>query len=169
MTILDNRPGFTFVQGDILQDHARILVCPVNCVPGVLGAGLALQFSKKYPALKDMHARNCKNRILVIGTPVITDHDLGHATRDRRSIVLFPTKGHWENDSRLDWVFSGLAKLYGILGDYEPDNEQVDIAIPALGCGLGGLNLEQVGPLISLWAMALPERFNVRLYHTHGR
>ena len=40
MSLLFSRPGFKVVQGDILQDRADILVVPVNCVPGVIGAGL---------------------------------------------------------------------------------------------------------------------------------
>lgn len=59
-------------------------------------------------------------------------------------IINFPTKRHWRDKSRLEDIKEGLAALVTTL-----DNLQVNsVAIPPLGCGLGGLDWGVVKPLI---------------------
>ncbi len=56
----------------------------------------------------------------------------------------FPTKWHWRNPGRLPIVEAGLEDLRDVI-----DREDVRlIAIPALGCGLGGLDWSDVRPLV---------------------
>lgn len=57
-----------------------------------------------------------------------------------RYIINFPTKRHWRNPSRMEDVESGLAALVAevrCLGIRS-------VAVPALGCGLGGLPWPEV-------------------------
>jgi O-acetyl-ADP-ribose deacetylase (regulator of RNase III) len=61
-----------------------------------------------------------------------------------RFIVNFPTKEHWNSDSVIANVEIGLQHLRFVI--YSCDVES--IAIPALGCGLGGLDWEDVRPLM---------------------
>lgn len=62
-----------------------------------------------------------------------------------RWIINFPTKRHWRQPSRLEWIGEGVVDLRrGIL-----DRHIRSIAIPPLGCGLGGLAWEQVRPAIA--------------------
>lgn len=59
-------------------------------------------------------------------------------------VVNFPTKMHWRQPSRVEWVrmglegFVGQCKEWGIRG----------VAFPRLGCGFGGLKWEEVRPLM---------------------
>ncbi len=59
-------------------------------------------------------------------------------------MLNFPTKAHWRSASRLADVVAGLVHLerhhreWGI----------VSLAVPALGCGLGGLEWRVVGPAL---------------------
>lgn len=50
-------------------------------------------------------------------------------------IINFPTKKHWRNPSRLEWIREGLQDLRRVTGEREIRS----VAIPALGAGLGGL------------------------------
>lgn len=170
MNIVANRTNFRVVQGDILQDRAHVLVCPVNCVPGVMGAGLALQFQRRFPGLKKEQDAACRQGRLKIGVPCVHEnyarpHLIGMPECD---IILFPSKDRWENKSRYSWIFMGLARLYPALASMQDGRDEVQLAMPALGCGLGGLEWDVVGPMISAWAVGLPERYRVTLYHTHG-
>jgi O-acetyl-ADP-ribose deacetylase (regulator of RNase III) len=61
-----------------------------------------------------------------------------------RWIVNFPTKQDWRQPSKLEWIESGLDDL----GKVVVANGIRSIAIPRLGCGLGGLPWEQVRPLL---------------------
>jgi hypothetical protein len=62
----------------------------------------------------------------------------------RRYIINFPTKKHWRSGSRLEDVAAGLDSLV----DAVTELGVTSVAIPALGCGNGGLAWEDVRPLI---------------------
>jgi O-acetyl-ADP-ribose deacetylase (regulator of RNase III) len=120
----------------MFNSKADMLVNPVNCV-GVMGAGLALQFKKRYPSMYKEYAEKCKSGEIQLGKPYIH-------TVDDIKIVSFPTKHHWRNKSKLEDVNNGLAALAGQLKCNPPKM----LAIPAIGCGLGGLKWKDVHPLI---------------------
>jgi len=61
-----------------------------------------------------------------------------------RWIINFPTKQHWRDSSKLEWIDQGLIDLRKVLAD----NEISSVAIPPLGCGLGGLDWQLVKPRI---------------------
>ena len=68
-------------------------------------------------------------------------------------IINFPTKKHWKGQSRLDYIDAGLDALIvevrrlGIRS----------IALPPLGCGLGGLDWEEVRPRIEQAFAGIPD------------
>jgi len=65
----------------------------------------------------------------------------------------FPTKDDWRNDSELEYVENGLkylAENYQDLGIYT-------IAMPALGCGNGGLNWDEVKLRMEKYLGELPD------------
>lgn len=123
---------------DFWQSSAQVLVNPVNCV-GVMGAGIAKEFNEKYPAYSEDYRIACSSGAM----------KLGHLHRyrlfnDGRWIVSFPTKRHWRESSRIEWIDSGLRELLYMA----EEKGFVSIAVPALGCGNGGLDWRDVQPLI---------------------
>lgn len=126
-----------FVEGDLLQSRADMLVNAVNCV-GVMGAGIALKFRRRYPDMFRDYQRVCRAGQLRPG--------LLHVWRsaDGRRIVNLPTKRHWREASRLADVDAGLVALRACIEQFE----RTCVALPALGCGRGGLDWNCVAPLI---------------------
>ena len=61
-----------------------------------------------------------------------------------RYIINFPTKRHWRAPSRIEYIESGLPALVQEIARLSLRS----IAVPALGCGLGGLAWEEVWPHI---------------------
>lgn len=61
---------------------------PVNCVPGVMGAGLAKQFADRYPNAKSKHRDAVKILGMKVGRPVFC------RGVSPRPVVYFPTKDH---------------------------------------------------------------------------
>lgn len=162
---MDYNDNFRVVQGDIIHDPSNILVCPVNCVPGVMGKGLAKQFADTHPGLQRDHDFACQTGGLRIREPRLV---MGGIHGWRHDVILFPTKGHWRNPSNPEWIFSGLVNLSRMLNENNTgDGLPITIAMPALGCGLGGLGFDLIGPMIAVWAGTLSSRFSVTLYHTH--
>lgn len=129
--------------GSIFESNAQALVNPVNCI-GVSGAGLALQFKDKFPTNYKLYNNACKEGLCHIGKCYLTVH---HPYPDY--IINFPTKQHYKDPSSIEYIKSGMVSLLELIKLYKIQS----IAIPLLGCGLGGLEKDEVIPLIvePLW------------------
>lgn len=133
--------------GDLFESRAQALVNTVNCV-GVMGKGVAEQFKRRYPAMFADYQRRCEAKTVKLGEPYLYRDASGML------IVNFPTKGHWRSPSRLADIEVGLDYLVAHL----PEWGITSLAMPPLGCGNGGLDWSEVGPLIhrKLHALQLP-------------
>lgn len=128
------------IQGNLLESQVDALVNAVNCV-GVMGNGIALQFKNTFPENYDMYRAACRRGEVVPGKMFITEF---HREEPPRYIINFPTKRHWRELSRITDIDAGLTAL---IATVERLNIQ-SIAIPPLGCGLGGLDWNDVRPRI---------------------
>jgi O-acetyl-ADP-ribose deacetylase (regulator of RNase III) len=129
-----------FKSGDLLAEDVEALVNPVNCV-GVMGRGLALAFKRFSPENFAAYAAACKRGEVQPGRMFV--FETGQQTNPRY-IVNFPTKRHWRDDSQLEDIDAGLTAL---VEEINTRNIR-SIAIPPLGCGLGGLKWTDVRPRI---------------------
>jgi O-acetyl-ADP-ribose deacetylase (regulator of RNase III) len=127
-------------KGDILKSDAEALVNTVNCV-GVMGRGIALQFKKKFPDNFAAYKRACDANELTLGNLLVFDTG---KMFNPRYVINFPTKNHWRANSRIEDIATGLQALVAAV----KDRKIKSIAIPPLGCGLGGLDWADVRPLI---------------------
>jgi O-acetyl-ADP-ribose deacetylase (regulator of RNase III) len=131
------------VHGDILTADAEALVNPVNTV-GVMGAGLALQFKRSYPEMYREYRAACEEHEIQIGEMHVYMLCRNPHHKPPYWIINFPTKEDWRNPSELEWIDSGLDQL-----SWEVTSREIrSIAIPPLGCGLGGLHWPDVRALI---------------------
>ena len=131
-------------KGDLFDSGAQVLVNTVNCV-GVMGKGIALEFKERYPDMFKEYAKLCRRNYIKVGKVWIWhEHDLPCHDERCRYVFNFPTKEHWRNPSKLEWISSGLDDLkYRVIM-----LEVESIAIPALGCANGGLDWNDVRPVI---------------------
>jgi hypothetical protein len=122
------------VRGDIFTTPCQTLTNPVNC-QGVMGAGLAYAFRARYPDMYTFYRGLCDQRQLIVGQPVLRDDNRGNR------VLLFPTKDQWRERSQLSWVLEGIDWI----GECAQGWQLQSLAVPALGCGLGGLDWDRVG------------------------
>ena len=143
-----------FVQGDLFSSGCDALVNPVNCV-GVMGKGLALQFRNRFPANYETYREACAHGEVQPGFCHFFDAGAGQP----RFIINFPTKRHWRDRSRIEDIRAGLDDLALFL-----DNTTIrSIAVPPLGCGLGGLAWPAVRSLL-LVRLAPCERVSILVH-----
>lgn len=134
--------------GNILDADVEALVNSVNCV-GVMGRGVALQFKRAFPENFKAYRAACQRREVVPGKMFIFETGL----LQPRYIINFPTKRHWRGKSRIEDIEIGLQALVE-----EVVRRKIrSIAIPPLGCGLGGLKWEEVRRRIEQAFNKLPE------------
>lgn len=123
--------------GDIFKSEAECIVNPVNCI-GVMGKGLALKFKRKYNKMFIDYVMRCREGQVKTGQPYLYK-------AEGRLILNFPTKLHWRDPSKLEYIEAGLKYFARNYRTWEITS----IAFPKLGCGCGGLDWEKdVKPLM---------------------
>lgn len=128
------------IKGDILKQNTEALVNTVNCV-GVMGRGIALAVKNAYPENYRLYKEACENKEVTIGRMYVY---VAGDIFEKKYIINFPTKLHWKGKSKIEYIKSGLADLVRVINEYCISS----IAIPPLGCGLGGLDWKVVRPVI---------------------
>lgn len=120
----------------LLDATTQTVVNTVNCV-GVMGKGIAKEFKQRDPMMFAAYKRICDQKLLEPGKLWLW--------RGSASWILnFPTKKHWRNPSRMDWIEAGLKKF---VATYEAQGI-TEISFPKLGCGNGNLNWDEVRPMM---------------------
>lgn len=130
----------TLGQGNLLRARAEALVNTVNCV-GVMGRGVALQFRRAFPQNYEAYKRACERNEVQIGKMFCVELPISDIPR---VIINFPTKRHWREPSKLAYIEAGLVDLVRVINELDIRS----IALPPLGCGLGGLDWSEVRPRI---------------------
>jgi O-acetyl-ADP-ribose deacetylase (regulator of RNase III)/uncharacterized protein YwgA len=146
---------FKALIGDMFESNAQTLVNTVNCV-GVMGKGVAQEFKRRFPSMFEDYKVRCDHHQVRLGEPYLYRDLTGQV------ILNFPTKDHWRSPSRLKSIEEGLDYLVAHSAKWGIES----VAMPPLGCGNGGLDWSEVGPLIYRKLKTLP--INVELYAPYG-
>ena len=138
--------------GDMFNSKCEALVNPVN-TKGVMGKGLALAFKNKYPAHFENYKRACQSGEMT------TEKVLAYQEINGPMIICLATKADWRDSSKIEYVSAGLDNLANQIKALGIRS----VAIPKLGCGLGGLDWNKVRPLI-VEKMSSLDGINVEIY-----
>ncbi len=138
-----------YTQGNLLVAHADALINTVNEV-GVMGKGIARMFKVAFPRVAKAYVEACNRGEVRVGRIFVTHND---DSAMPRWILHLPTKQHWRNPSRMEWIREGLADLVRVIRE----NQIQSVALPALGCGAGGLDWKAVRAAIEVALRELPE------------
>lgn len=130
---------YSLTNFNIFDLDADTLVNPVNLM-GVMGKGLALQFKEKFPENFIMYKEWC------VDSPEIGSIFIWR--ENNKYIINFPTKIHWKDPSKLEYIEESTITLADWIINVDKEFEIKKIAIPKVGCGLGGLDWKTVKPKI---------------------
>jgi len=145
--------------GNLLEAEVDALVNTVNCV-GFMGKGIALQFKQAFPDNFKAYEKACHAGKVRPGQMFIFET---HSMIGPKYIINFPTKRHWKGNSKMEDIESGLQALIADVARLGIKT----IAVPPLGCGLGGLKWSEVRPRIEQ-AFALLTDVQVQLFAPVG-
>ena len=129
-----------FLQGNLLDAPTEAVVNTVNTV-GVMGKGIALMFKEAFPANFRAYEEACKRKEIQVGHMFVTEN---LTFEGPRWLINFPSKKHWRQPSKLEWIVEGLKDLRRVV----EEKGIRSIALPPLGCGNGGLDWSDVRPEI---------------------
>jgi O-acetyl-ADP-ribose deacetylase (regulator of RNase III) len=138
-----------YTRGNLFTADAEALVNTVNEI-GVMGKGIALQFRETFPESSREYELAAKEHKVHVGRVLVTR---GQSLIGPQWIIHFPTKKHWRQPSRLEWIREGLKDLVRVIRDKGIRS----VALPPLGCGNGGLEWVQVKREIEGALAAIPD------------
>lgn len=108
-----------------------------------MGAGIALTFKNKYPEMFHEYAGLCKGRLFNAG-----DAHIWKDPREGTLVCSLGTQIFPGRNAQLYFVSKSLTNLIQKLKTDFPLLEK-EIAIPKIGCGIGGLFWDDVHHIIS--------------------
>ncbi|MYB92940.1 macro domain-containing protein, partial [Candidatus Poribacteria bacterium] len=123
----------------------------------VMGKGLALRAKEQFPDVYVEYEKACRSKKITTERPYIYKREESvadeltdlkpHRINIKNPVkwfLLFATKRHWRQNSRIEDIESGLKWLQN---NCKEEGIQ-SLAMSALGCALGGLNWADVAPLM---------------------
>lgn len=140
-------------QGDMFTTDAYVIGHGVN-TQGAMGAGVAAVVREKFPTVYGYYREQYERGELRVGSA----H--GYLTAwpgTNRGVWVFnlATQGLPGPRARTSWIAESLR--WTLQRSYEMGASKV--ALPRLGCGIGGLDWEtQVKPIFEVMAMAYPDQ-----------
>ncbi len=141
--------------GDIFFSELQTLTVTVN-LQGVMGKGLALRAREQFSDVYVEYEKACRAKKVTSSRPYLykreasvvdelTDLNPNKPIKNPvKWFLLFATKRHWRTPSRLEDIESGLNWIQKSFQKAKIES----LAMPALGCALGGLNWTEVAPLM---------------------
>jgi O-acetyl-ADP-ribose deacetylase (regulator of RNase III) len=137
------------LRGNLIEADTEVLVNTVNCI-GYMGKGIALQFKKAFPDNFNAYERACREGAMKPGNMLVFSTG---SLVNPKYIINFPTKRDWRAKSRIEDIQIGLSSLINEIRKLGVSS----VALPPLGCGLGGLRWKDIRPLIEQAFAALPD------------
>lgn len=131
------------------------LTVSVNTV-GIMGKGVASRAKYQFPDVYVIYQDACRKKTLKMGKPYLykresfVDEQLADDSttmlnpNSNKWFLLFATKRHWRENSDIQGIEEGLL---WVVENYKKEGIK-SLAVPALGCGFGGLDWRDVGPLM---------------------
>lgn len=134
-------------EGDIWTSTASAMCHGVN-TQGVMGAGLAAQVRERYPAMYEEYAEACKNGRFLVGdissfTPP-EDNNFWAIYNLASQDLPGPHASYTLAIFALDKAIEDLMGLWEVGLIQDP----VSLAVPQLGCGIGGLDWDIMRQMI---------------------
>lgn len=124
------------VTGNIFDSQADVLVNPTN-PEGVMGGGLALQFSQRFPQMTHAYVQRAKAGKLQLGR--MDWHEV-HEDSTTKYVANLHTM-HIGQPATMEAIKDGLHDFVRIVNRL--DNVKT-VALPVLGNGIGGLETDEV-------------------------
>jgi len=145
--------------GDLFTTNAKIIGHGVNC-DGVMGAGIAKAFREQFPENYRWYRSNCLQSSLHAGDAFVW-------RENDKMIMNFASQDRPGHHAKYPWLFSALYNGASVLsrdGDLKGEYGTT-IAIPEIGCGIGGLEWKKAAQVIQTVEAVLDNEIQFEVWH----
>jgi O-acetyl-ADP-ribose deacetylase (regulator of RNase III) len=127
-----------FVKGDIFaEDAVRAYAHGCNCA-GAMGAGIAIEFKRRWPRMFEEYALRCADKRFGMG-------DVFVWSEGEHTIYNLGTQAHWRKKAQIPALARSLAKMLELAAHAGIGR----VGLPRIGAGLGGLDWARVKRVIA--------------------
>lgn len=135
----------TYCQGDVFLTECQTIAHGCNCI-GVMGAGIAKEVKKRYPDCYQEYWVRCHSNHFIPG-----DYYLWKSSD---KWILNMATQYGINGADIDLVKTS----FNTISKYYKEEGIESIAMPLIGCGLGGLTWDSVKAIIqeNMGSIAIP-------------
>lgn len=106
-----------------------------------MGKGIAVQFKSLWPEMFDSYQKLCKTGHLKPGG-LMPWADCTRCPKGAITVYNLAVKDHWNQPAQLQWVVDSVRQMMS----HAHLAGTTVIAMPQIGCGLGGLSWNEVLP-----------------------
>lgn len=131
------KTAIPILYGDLLRNDERVIAHGCN-TRGIMGAGIAGQIAQKYPLVWHTNERDVKARLFPPGAAQLV------IVHPQLSVFNLATQDDVGPCARLEWVYLAFRNM----AEKCVQQNITRVAIPQIGCGLGGLNWQDVEDMI---------------------
>jgi O-acetyl-ADP-ribose deacetylase (regulator of RNase III) len=122
-----------FIKGDLFATEGLAAYAHgCNCA-GAMGAGIAIEFKKRWPRMYDEYALRCTDRRFQLG-------DVFVWSEDGVTVYNLGTQEHWRKKSQLPALAKSLRTMVTLAANAGVER----VGLPRIGAGLGGLDWMRV-------------------------
>jgi O-acetyl-ADP-ribose deacetylase (regulator of RNase III) len=126
-----------FIKGDLFAaEDIRAYAHGCNCA-GAMGAGIAIEFKRRWPRMFDEYATRCADGRFALG-------DVFVWSEGEHVIYNLGTQEHWRKKAQIPALTKALGKMLELA--VHAGIQQV--GLPRIGAGLGGLDWPRVKKVI---------------------
>ena len=129
----------TYVEGDIFATEGiKAYAHGCNCA-GAMGAGIAVEFKRRWPAMYHEYQRLCRTGYFKPGSV--------YRYSDAEGTVIYNlgTQAHWKTGATPAYIESSLEAMLSVA---QEKGDTPEIVMPQIGAGLGGLPWARVKGII---------------------
>ena len=126
-----------YIKGDLTDAEEQVIMHGVNC-QGRFGSGVAGAIAKKHPYIRDQYMSH-DNRVL--GECQFVEYN-------NQIWVNAYTQDRYGYDGRQYANLKAIAYCLIGVNEYMHNHKLMTIAMPKIGCGLGGLEWDEVRQLV---------------------
>lgn len=123
-----------FVHGNFLESNISCIVHGCNA-QGVMGSGVALQIREKFPDAHREYLQFLEREPEPLGKICITEINRG---TNKKIIINAITQQFYGRDKKRYVSYDALDTCFAAIDEYAGQKYIKDIAMPYIGCGLGG-------------------------------
>lgn len=137
--------------GDLFEYEGRVIAHGCN-TKGLMGAGIARIVSDRFPNVYTEYVAACSTYNLTTSRFVPGDAQLCYVDDSMRIVVNLATQDHPGANATYHWVLSSFCRMFELMRTLGFS----EVAIPRIGCGIGGLNWHGVSEVIKIAQATVP-------------